>query len=198
MRAHQPCVDSVDALVALLAEDAQKLPPMPYVLFGHSLGAALAVELAAALRRMKARLPLKLVLTGRVPPHAPYPVDMRHASDEALTQALIDMGGVPAQLAAVPGYLAAFLPRIRADYRLNHEVLGRSIEPLDIPLTVINGRADPFANRADIEAWHEYTQREFRSLWVDGGHFFLHEQADYFIELLVGELANVEESVASR
>jgi surfactin synthase thioesterase subunit len=198
-RAHLPCIELLDPLLDTLVTDLNALSPLPSVFVGHSLGAALAVELAAALCRTDAhtRMPLKLILSGRMPPHARYPVDMLSLDDGAFVTALIRMGGVPAPLATEPRHLAAFLPRIRADYRLNHATIGRSIEPLDIPITVVNGRHDPIVNSAEVEAWRRYTRREFRNVWFDGGHFFPNENAGRFLALLRSELATVSDSIVS-
>ncbi|WP_179950225.1 thioesterase II family protein [Burkholderia sp. MSMB1826] len=198
-RAHLPSTVSLDPLIDALVTDLNALSPLPSVFVGHSLGAALAVELAAALCRTNAhaRMPLKLILSGRLPPHARYPVDMLSLEDDAFVTELIRMGGVPAPLAAEPLHLAAFLPRIRADYHLNHATIGRSIEPLDIPITVVNGRHDSLVDAAEVEAWRRYTRREFRNVWVDGGHFFPYQNTACFLALLRSELATVFDSIVS-
>ena len=62
----------METLVARLSEAIRPRLDRPYALFGHSLGAAIAFELAGELARVGAPPPLRLIVSGAAPPgHRP-------------------------------------------------------------------------------------------------------------------------------
>src|SRR5262245_41626934 len=58
-------------LVAVLADVLLPELERPYALFGHSMGALIAFELAREQRRRRARPPEQLIVSGRGAPHLP-------------------------------------------------------------------------------------------------------------------------------
>ena len=60
-------------LVPALAEGLLPLLDLPFALFGHSMGAVVAFELARELRRRRGREPVLLGVSGRHAPQRPDP-----------------------------------------------------------------------------------------------------------------------------
>ncbi|MDB5098780.1 MAG: lgrE5 [Cyanobacteria bacterium RYN_339] len=157
----------------------------PFALFGHSLGALIAYEVA---RRLEAlgRPPIRLYVSGCRAPHlerAGAPVD-----DAELLARVQTLGGMPAQLLANPDVLAIYLPTLKADYRLALGYVRAPGPPLACPITALGGIADEAVPRPDLTAWRASTTGAFEAIIFPGDHFYLAERRAEVLALVAGRL----------
>jgi pyochelin biosynthetic protein PchC len=174
-----PVTDRMDVLVTALADDLAPLLDRPYALFGHSMGSAVAWELAHELRARGARAPRRLFASGREAPGTARPGDLHRRGDQALCEELERLGGTHRDVLADPELRAAVLATVRNDYRLIETYRPRAgeREPLAAPITVLTGDADPELDpgRAADGAggWSRLTTGRTQVLTFPGGHFYL-------------------------
>ncbi len=178
-----------ETLESLAAQYVMALPlGAPVVLFGHSMGAAVAFEVA---RRTVRKLD-RLIVSGRPAPHRQRPGDV-HLRDEAgLLAELRRLGGSRTELFDDPEIRELVLPMIRADYRLIERYRGivlNTVAPLDIPVTAVHNTADPELTGDEAAAWASYTRAGFDLHTLPGGHFYLSEHETDFVAWLAGLLA---------
>lgn len=163
---------------SLVADLADAVPTdLPYVLYGHSMGAWLAFALARELRSRGRPSPGALHLAARRPPDAP--------SDEPKLgrlprQGFLDgmqgrYGAIPDVLLAEPTLLDAFLPALRADVTLLDDWVHVDEPPLDVPFVVWLGADDRTVTRSEGEGWARHTTGSCVVREVPGGHFFHRE-----------------------
>ena len=128
----------VDALVPAL------LPHMdlPFVFFGHSMGAVVATEVVRALHESGYALPKHLLVSGRRPPHIPSVHAPFHALSDADFVAEINRRyrGIPQELMQQPDLLALLLPCLRADITALETHLPPRRSPLPCPISAFGGR----------------------------------------------------------
>ncbi|MFB7657268.1 MULTISPECIES: thioesterase II family protein [unclassified Streptomyces] len=163
----EPLAEAVaDALTAhRLAHD--------YALFGHSMGALLAYEVACALRRRGLPGPRHLFVSGSRAPHL-YGDRADHAlPDDALREVIRDLGGLGDEDALGAAYFDRRLPVLRADLRACERYGWRPRPPLDCPTTAFSATADAIAPPQMVEAWRPYTSGSFLRHHLTGNHFFL-------------------------
>ncbi|MFE7323777.1 thioesterase II family protein [Streptomyces sp. NPDC057565] len=170
----RPC-ERLDELLPPLFDALRPYADRPFALFGHSLGAIVAYEMARLFSESGTGPPLRLFVSGRRAPHLPA----RHAPRHTLTDVdflglLTQLGGTPPEILRQPGMAELFLPSLRADFRMN-ETYDPAPErpPLFCPVTALTGDADPEVTRDDIAAWSAVTCRDFRMRTFDGDHFYL-------------------------
>ena len=176
----------VASLVAALEEGLEP----PYALYGHSMGAIVAFELARALRRAGAEPPLGLIVSGRPAPLLRCADRRIHTlSDADLARELRALGGLPDAIAAHPELIAFFLPLLRADLEVNEDYVHDEEPPLDCPLTALAGAGDPRVRVEDVAAWRPHTTAAFRFERIAGGHFFPFEAPARTLSLVAAELA---------
>ncbi|GIG40588.1 thioesterase II family protein [Cellulomonas phragmiteti] len=181
----EPPVDDMATLVDRVADALLPLLDRPYVLFGHSMGSAVAVELARRLRALGADEPARLVASGRRAPADAVPGSVHRSSDDAIVAELVRLGGTSPEVLAEPGLREAVLRNVRADYRLVETYRPFPGAPLTCPVTVFLGDADPEVDAAGAEGWARTTTGRLDVQVFPGDHFYLdHVRRDVVHALL--------------
>lgn len=164
----------MEALVDALAGAVTPYLDRPFAFLGHSMGAAVAFELARELRRRGLAQPAALIVSAARAPrfrrnHVPPPAP----SDEELLEQLRKLEGTPPELLEDPAALRALLPALRADTTLYRNYVYAEDAPLACPIRAFGGERDPNIGRAHLEAWAGETTGTFEAALLPGGHFFL-------------------------
>jgi medium-chain acyl-[acyl-carrier-protein] hydrolase len=176
-----------------LVEAITPLCDVPVALFGHSMGALVAFELARRLRDERRIGPTRLLLSGRRAPQIPGPggAPLSNRSREQFLDELRRLGGTPEEIFAYPEVLELALPALRADFEVIETWHSPSGIPLSLPLVVFGGQ-DEFAGRvADLDAWQVHTTGPFALHLLPGDHFFLHSAQDQLVARVRAALADV-------
>ncbi|HSE19636.1 MAG TPA: alpha/beta fold hydrolase [Pyrinomonadaceae bacterium] len=148
----------------LVCAAAQALPlDKPFALFGHSMGALIAFELARYLRKEYSAQPLHLFVSGRPSPQTiseSYELDQLDAA-------------LPEMLPGNPELMELVLPLLRADLAVCKSYVYTPQPPFSFPITAFGGLEDDGVPRHCLEGWREHTTGSFRLRFFPGDHFFL-------------------------
>ncbi|MFI9804302.1 thioesterase II family protein [Streptomyces sp. NPDC052301] len=169
--------DLVDDVVAGLTADTGPAGLTTCVLFGHSMGAAVAYETVRRLA-VTGRPPAALVVSGQPAPHRTRGGALHRATDAELLADLGRLGGTAADVLANPALLEALLPAVRADYRLIETYRPLPGGPPSVPVTVLYADDDPEVTAEEAAAWAEATTARYEAAVFTGGHFYLEAQRD--------------------
>jgi surfactin synthase thioesterase subunit len=177
-RLGEPCFARLEPLVEALAEamdgELSGQGTLPYVLFGHSLGGLIAHELARALRRRGARMPLELVVAGRLPPGAPVATTLLHLLPEnAFRGAIRELAGTPEEVLQNEELMSIVSPILRADLAVCETYTFHPESPLATPITVYGGLHDVSVPTAVLPLWKEQTSGECRVRLIADTHWFV-------------------------
>ncbi len=186
----EPPYTDILHLAEILAGQMQLYLQKPFALYGHSMGALLAFELARILQRNDAPLPLTLFLAAHRAPHlTPRRAPIYALSDEELVQALRRLGGLQELVVEDRELLDVLLPTLRADLTLCGLYRYSSDAPLNCPFQLYAGRKDTDVPPEDMESWSEHSTQSTSLRIFPGGHFFLRSDADALMQAIAGTLA---------
>jgi surfactin synthase thioesterase subunit len=187
----EPCVDSIpelaDRLLPLLLDEGAG---RPLALFGHSMGASLAFELAGLLEQRAGVVPVMLFASGRrAPSRFRAEDDVHRRGDEALLAEVRRLAGTDSRILGDEEMLRMVLPALRSDYRAAELYRPERVHRVSCPVTALVGDDDPKAPLDDVRAWQEHTSGAFAMEVFPGGHFYLTEQAPRVIRRVEDTLA---------
>lgn len=178
-RLGEPLLTDPGELAGRLAGELRSALSRPWAIFGHSLGAALAYEVALELGAN--RSPLGVFASGRHSPSRPDPSRRRsHLDDEALVEEVRALNGSPPEVLENRELLPLILPIIRADFRLSETVSEQPRHrPLGCDLHVFGATEDPEVPVEALEGWRDVAGAGFSRTVLPGDHFFLHHTPQF-------------------
>lgn len=170
-RFREPPITRIDTLVDTLEKALLPFFDSPFALFGHSLGAIVAFELARRAERA-GKIPVRLFVSGRESPDLIAPIDdvYRHG-DDVLIEAVGRLGATPPEILSNPEIMELFLPVLRADFELIGTYRYDPVPRLTCAVTTLYGVGDG-DGYADAEGWAHVTCGEWRAEGYRGDHFF--------------------------
>jgi surfactin synthase thioesterase subunit len=164
-----------DELSQYVVKKIQSYGEQPFILFGHSVGAALAWRVEHLIRQTSCKNQIKLlVISGR--PELAFTRNMtpkRLLNREGLIRALRHYNAAPEELFHNEDALEFFLTILRNDFYLSDNMLQDRIQTTDVPLMAFYGEDDPdITNRNQMDAWQQHSTNWLGCHALPGGHFF--------------------------
>ncbi|GAA3417770.1 thioesterase II family protein [Streptosporangium vulgare] len=217
-RLAEPPVEDLDALVDDLARDLLANAREPYALFGYCSGALLAYLVCRRLTELAPRGPGLPAPPGAGPspePSGPDPesggrwperllVGSFAAPDVTLLlrrlpslpswlfwDQLIELGGVPAEVAEREVLRPILEPALRADFGMLARYRHRQGPPLPVPLTVLYGSRDGSMSRGGLLGWRRQSAFRPSMRELDASHWLAEETPDLLATVIAEEIGCV-------
>lgn len=160
----------------------------PFALYGHSMGALLAFEMARELRRQGEPLPTALFVAAQSAPQVSRTREPLHTlPDDRFIEEIGRFEATPPEVRA-KAELHELLPTLRRDFALCETYRCVEEPPLACPIVAFGGTADRWVGSGELDAWRQQTVARFARHSVPGGHFFQHEPTGALFALLRTEL----------
>jgi acyl carrier protein len=160
----------------------------PLILFGHSLGALLAFEVARELRRRGVAVS-SLLVSGCRAPHLPDRYhSIRHLPTSSLAKELASRYDAAPELVDDLELMEILGPAIRADLALVETYRFVPEAPLDCPIFAYRGREDSALSEDEIHGWRLHTSSDCLSRSYRGSHRFPRQVPSPLCELVQADV----------
>jgi external thioesterase TEII len=146
---------------------------LPYLVYGHSMGAILGLKVVKRLEE-QGDPPKRLVVSGNPGPGIGEKKYRSKFPDEEFKKELQVLGGVPDEVLNNDELFNFFSPIMRSDFSLfedSHEV--ETNFRIKTPLIAVMGNEEEYADK--IGNWNNFTSNEFKFHLFRGNHFFIHD-----------------------
>jgi pyochelin biosynthesis protein PchC len=185
-RRTDPPVTSIAEAVDAVLDELVALPPRPTAVYGHCMGALLALELARGMRRSLGHPPAALLVASSDAPSATMPeIDPSEAYwiDRMRNLGGMDVGAITEE---------HVLPGLRYDIAMLRNYRYQDETPLRCPVRVYSGISDATVSATGLDAWRQQGPDDFRSYRLPGGHFFIRESVDLHLTRLSMDITEIQ------
>lgn len=168
------------ALIEAILPSFRGYMDRPFALFGYSVGALAAYELALRLQSSQLASPLRLFVAACNAPHRrdPNRVLLHNLPVSELIEELRKLGGMSTLALENAELMQLLMPPLRADLAMAETYQLRSAAKLSCAIDAFGGSEDDWTTRPQIEAWRDVTNGAFNCRMLDGGHFFIHTKLE--------------------
>lgn len=183
-RLGEPCFRSVSELTGALRPVIEAAADRPFAIFGHSMGALVAFELARALP------PEHLFVAGHAAPHLPHlDPNLHHVPDDRfIAEVERRYQAIPAGVKTDAELLALILPPLRGDFEIVETYRHQHGAALLCPISAFGGAANASTSMQDLDAWRMHTRSAFLLHTLPGGHFFVQTARERMLNGILEDL----------
>jgi external thioesterase TEII len=151
---------------------SDKLTSASFMIYGHSMGAYLALRVCYMLERTK-KFPICLFVSGNPGPGIRENKKRYLMAHNVLIEELRKLGGVPSEVLENEELLEFFLPILKADFEILEKNELENELPVNAPIYAMMGNNEEKVE--EISNWSRFTHAIFTFKIFDGGHFFIHD-----------------------
>ncbi|GAA3945101.1 thioesterase [Amorphoplanes auranticolor] len=187
----EPMAGSIALLAAEIGAALHNGDARPTAVFGHSMGALAAFEVARLWNATSARPLVAFVASGCNAPSRAQPTGLSF-SDQEIRDYVRRLGGSGAAAFGREEVFRFALPVLRHDLRLNDGYTYHPGPPLTSPVLAVVGDRDPVVGLPEMRAWRLHTTGAFDTAVLPGDHFYLENQTARLLTLLTGAVAGGE------
>jgi medium-chain acyl-[acyl-carrier-protein] hydrolase len=181
----------VTALEPLVSHLARELTAarVPYAVFGYCGGALLAQLTIRRVHELGGRLPTRLFVGSFAAPDiALLPRRLPTLPSELFWREVLELGGVPPELAEHTELRPVFEGALRADYQLVAGYVHRPGPPLPVPITVLHGDRDTELSRGELLGWRRQSSTRVEVRALRATHWLVEDAPEELAKLFIDEL----------
>lgn len=181
-RIGEPLICDFEAAAADICQQILQSWRTPaYLIYGHSMGAILALRVTQLLEGM-GKPPLYLIVSGTAGPGTQASRKRYLLEKEQFIEEVYRLGGLPEELREYPEMMEFFEPILRADFQVAEGYHVPAAALLNVPVFAMMG--DQEEKAAEIQHWQQFTSGPFDHEILEGGHFFIHRHPQRVADII--------------
>ncbi|MBD2784466.1 thioesterase [Xenorhabdus sp. DI] len=144
-------------------------------LFGHSMGAIVAYELALLCAdQLNIQ---KLVVSACKPPELLVNSKIFSSNNDRLFEKIVCLGGLPQVISSNPIRLKNMKYKLLHDLQMISNYKRNNYPRINCAIHALSASDDFLASENDMKLWKNYTNKEFRETTFDGDHFYFRNKS---------------------
>ncbi|UVM64613.1 alpha/beta fold hydrolase [Pseudomonas sp. B21-009] len=183
----EACLSDMTSLAEAASVALRGYADRPLALFGHSLGAAVAYEVAVRLAQQTIAVE-QLFVSAHPAPQCQRGGRLHSGPDQALLDDVRRLSSRPNPLLEDPALCQMFLPSLRHDYQIVETYSRAAPQPLNSRITVFYPEQDPEIDLDEALAWQAASLQPLHLQRWQGEHFYLMEQRQALLDALAASL----------
>ncbi|MER7715433.1 alpha/beta fold hydrolase [Streptomyces flaveolus] len=190
-RLAEACIEDMATLADTIDTALGPWLDRPLALFGHSMGACVAYEVALRLEARGIVAEHLLVSAHEAPQWAEH-VAPHEVDDDTLISRVRRLGDLHSEAYDIPELRGLLLPALRSDYRLIEGYHPPNPTPVKAPITAYVGEDDPSCVLDGVLAWSGLTAPgSFALRSFPGDHFYLVAREEEVVADVAARIARV-------
>ncbi|CAM3922600.1 Linear gramicidin dehydrogenase LgrE [compost metagenome] len=186
-RFSEPCLTDMHSLAEAASQALRGYADRPLALFGHSLGAVVAYEVATRLEQQAIAVG-HLFVSAHPAPQRQRGGQLHSGPDQALLDDVQRLSSRPNPLLEDPALREMFMPSLRNDYRIVETYGCAAPQPLSSRIAVFYPEQDPEIDLDEALAWQAASLQPLHLQRWQGEHFYLIEQRQALLDALAATL----------
>lgn len=172
-RMEEHLLDTFDEAVEdTVGQIVRALKPGYFVLFGHSMGAIIALKVASMLESMNI-VPHHVIVSGTHAPGVKIFKKRYGLEEDEFKMELKELGGTPDEVFSNEDLYSFFAPIIRADFKVVEDSEFTDFPILRSPILALMGSEEEDVDK--IDSWRRFSTSGFESFILEGDHFFIYK-----------------------
>lgn len=185
----EPLTSVADAADDAVTQVVRTVPPRSQVaVFGHSLGAVLAFEVAKRLEAGGRYEVVGLFASGSPGPWEGRADRASDLDDNAFLAQVRRFAGYDHPALAMPEMRDLLMPMLRADVRMHEEYVPADGTRLSAPVVALRGADDELVDASAACQWSNATAGQFTYRELPGKHMYLVESVQAVTDLIADDL----------
>jgi surfactin synthase thioesterase subunit len=176
-------IDAVEAMAPRAYANAKDRNNV--VMFGHSLGAVLAFELARKLTTDYERVIKHLVVSGSPGPWHKRGMRASGLDDDSFLEQVASIAGYDHPALHDLDLRDVLLPIIRADVEMHERYEALDRQPISLGITIMRGCDDALVSKEDALQWRDATSADLRYVECPGPHMYFADNRGSLIARLI-------------
>ncbi|XPV77547.1 MAG: thioesterase II family protein [Desulfovibrio sp.] len=166
----------------------------PYALFGHSMGALLALLCTIKAQSCRVPLPQALFLSAAATPEIFMKTQENPISDlppDQMWESLVGLNGIPECINMSMDFRKYLEPILYADFKALDTWNPSKFSPIPVPITVFLGDKDGMLTERKALKWRDFTTKKFSMRCFKGNHFYLQDHWSSLATHITDQLSQV-------
>lgn len=156
-----------------------------YAIYGHSMGSLLAYELYYKIYNENVKMPKYIFFSGYKAPSIPRKEKQIYLLPyEEFIKEVIELGGIPQEVADNEELLQLFTPILRNDFKMLEKYLYKEKKyKIQCDISILNGKEDDITLE-ELLAWKNHGDKGFKVYNFEGNHFFINTNVEYITKII--------------
>jgi external thioesterase TEII len=188
-RMEEPLLKDFDlAALDFYSQIIKKLTSSQFLIYGHSMGAYLALRVTNMLEKA-GKFPAYLFVSGNPGPGVGDRKKRYLMEHEEFVEELKKMGGVPDEFLGNTELFDFFEPILRADFEVSEKNEMKMEPAMSCPLYAIMGSGEEKVE--EISNWARFTRSRFNYKILEGDHFFIYKHVPEMVDIIRHSYMNI-------